>query len=130
MMLSVSLTAARRGWVWWAAVFPRAFPGPAAHAQSQQQDADPNPPDGTSSAISAVPIFSAGMAYNTFIPGGTPNLHPLLSPVILIPLGQNWLVESRDTLNQPRARPGERATRATFKKKSIISSWITSPTGM
>jgi hypothetical protein len=64
------------------------FLASAVHAQSQSEDQD---------TISPVPILSAGLAYNTFIQGGTPNLHPLVSPVVLIPLGQNWLIESRDT---------------------------------
>jgi hypothetical protein len=118
MMLSVSLTAARRGRLWWAAVSLALFLAPTAHAQSQQQDADPNPPDATSLAISAVPIFSAGMAYNTFIQGGTPNLHPLLSPVILIPFGQNWLVESRDTFEINLAPvPGESGYKGYLQKE-------------
>jgi hypothetical protein len=69
---------------------------PVVHAQVQQ-DSDPDSPDVISTSVTPVPIISAGLAYNTFIQGGTPNLHPLVSPVILIPIGQNWLIESRDT---------------------------------
>jgi hypothetical protein len=59
---------------------------PALLGQSQTDDTQP---------ISPVPIFSAGLAYNSFFDGGTQNVHPLLAPVILIPFGQSWLIESR-----------------------------------
>jgi hypothetical protein len=48
-------------------------------------------------AIQPAPIFSAGMGFLTYFQGGQPHLHPLFSPVILIPLGDKWLIESRDT---------------------------------
>ncbi len=73
-----------------AAVLLALFLASALSAQSDSQDQNTD-------AISAVPILSAGMAYNTFFQGGTPNLHPLVSPVVLIPIGQKWLIESRDT---------------------------------
>jgi hypothetical protein len=84
---------------------------PALYAQTDSQNQD-------SETISAVPIFSAGMAYNTFIQGGTPNLHPLLSPVILIPIGQNWLIESRDTFEINLAPvPGENGYKGALQKE-------------
>jgi hypothetical protein len=71
-----------------------------------------------SQPISPVPIFSAGLAYNTFFQGGTPNLHPLVSPVVLIPLGQNWLIESRDTFEINLAPvPGESGYKGALEKE-------------
>lgn len=71
-----------------------------------------------SQPISPVPIFSAGLAYNTFFQGGTPNLHPLVSPVVLIPLGQNWLIESRDTFEINMAPvPGEPGYKGYLQKE-------------
>jgi len=55
---------------------------PALFGQTQTDD---------DKSISPVPIFSAGLAYNSFVNGGTQNVHPLASPVVLIPFGQNWL---------------------------------------
>ncbi|HEX4002749.1 MAG TPA: hypothetical protein VHX36_08875 [Candidatus Acidoferrales bacterium] len=71
-----------------------------------------------SQPVSPVPIFSAGLAYNTFFQGGTPNLHPLVSPVVLIPLGQNWLIESRDTFEINMApEPGEPGYKGYLQKE-------------
>jgi len=82
---------------------------PVVHAQSQDQDSEP---------IRPVPIFSAGLAYNTFIQGGTAHLHPLVSPVILIPLGQNWLIESRDTFEIDLApEPGSSGYKGSLQKE-------------
>jgi hypothetical protein len=116
-MLPVSLSSANHAWVRCAALLLAFFLAPAAYAQLQEQT-DSNPPDAILPPISAVPIFSAGMAYNTFIQGGTPNLHPLLSPVILIPIGQNWLIESRDTFEINLAPvPGESGYKGYLQKE-------------
>jgi len=96
---------------------------PAVFAQAQTQgptlgQTDPNSPDVILPELSAVPIISAGLAYNTFFQGGTPNLHPLVSPVILIPLGQNWLIESRDTFEINLAPvPGESGYKGYLQKE-------------
>src|SRR5271170_2019883 len=101
-MLPVFLSPGNRARMRCAAVLLALLFAPAVFAQAQTQDAtlgqtDPNSPEVILPAVTAVPIISAGMADNTFFQGGTPNLHPLVSPVILIPFGQNWLIESRDT---------------------------------
>jgi hypothetical protein len=71
-----------------------------------------------SQPISPVPVFSAGLAYNTFFEGGTPHLGPLVSPVVLIPLGQNWLIESRDTFEIDLAPvPGESGYKGALEKE-------------
>ena len=82
---------------------------PGLFAQSQADaDAQIDAALADSQSISPVPILSGGLAYNTFFEGGTPHLHPLVSPVVLIPLGQNWLIESRDTFEIDLApQPGE-----------------------
>ncbi len=122
-MLPVSLSSANQAPVRCAAVLLALLLAPAVFAQAETQDAtlgqiDPNVPDVFLPSVSAVPIISAGMAYNTFIQGGTPNLHPLISPVILIPLGQNWLIESRDTFEINLAPvPGESGYRGYLQKE-------------
>jgi hypothetical protein len=55
--------------------------------------------------IKPVPVFSAGVGFVTNFEGGTPHLDPLVSPIFLIPLGQNWLIESRDTFESDLAPP-------------------------
>jgi hypothetical protein len=116
-MLPVSLNSAVHARVRWAAVLLVFFIAPAVSAQSQDETAS-GPADVSLPQISAVPIFSAGLAYNTFIQGGTPNLHPLVSPVILIPFGQNWLIESRDTFEINLAPvPGENGYKGYLQKE-------------
>lgn len=59
-------------------------------------------------SIKPVPVFTMGTGFITQFNGGTPNLDPLISPIFLIPLGQNWLIESRDTFESDLAPlPGE-----------------------
>jgi hypothetical protein len=122
-MLSVSLSSANHERVRCAALLLAIFLAPTVFAQGQTQEptlgqTDPNGPDVILPAESAVPIISAGMAYNTFIQRGTPNLHPLIAPVILIPLGQNWLIESRDTFEINLAPvPGESGYKGSLQKE-------------
>src|SRR6202451_4340283 len=135
-MLSVPLSAAKRGWLRWVAGMLALWVAPAAHAQLQQ-DTDPNPPDVISPSVTAVPIISAGLAYNTSIQDGMPTLHPLVSPVILIPIGQNWLIESRDTFEINLAPvPGESGYKGYLQKEVdylqldyIVNSHVTVTVG-
>src|SRR6202042_1203985 len=52
-----------------------------------------------------VPIFSAGMGFITPFEGGQPHLDPLISPIFLIPIGDRWLIESRDTFESDLSTP-------------------------
>lgn len=52
-----------------------------------------------------VPVFSAGMGFITPFEGGQPHLDPLISPVFLVPLGDHWLIESRDTFESDLSTP-------------------------
>jgi hypothetical protein len=45
------------------------------------------------------------MGFITPFEGGSPHLAPLISPVILIPLGRRWLIESRDTFETDLSQP-------------------------
>lgn len=55
--------------------------------------------------IKPVPVFTTGVGFISTFQGGTPHLGPLVSPVILVPLGRNWLIESRDTFESDLAPP-------------------------
>ncbi len=73
-----------------------------------------------SETISPVPIFSAGLAYNSFVQGGTDHVHPLVSPVILVPLGQNWLIENRETFEIDLApQPGSNGNYKGYLQKEV-----------
>jgi hypothetical protein len=42
-----------------------------------------------------VPVVSGGVAFVPFVQAGQTTLVSIISPVVLIPLGENWLIESR-----------------------------------
>ena len=52
-----------------------------------------------------VPILSAGTAFVTNFESGSPHLNPLIAPVILIPIGRRWLIESRATFESDLTQP-------------------------
>lgn len=67
---------------------------PSLHAQSQSQptqDADQTDND------KPVPIFTGSAGYITDFTGGSPDLHPIASAILLIPIGDRWLIEFRDS---------------------------------
>src|SRR6202171_4358487 len=47
------------------------------------------------SATPTVPVVSGGVAFVPFVQGGQTTLVSIISPVVLVPLGDNWLIESR-----------------------------------
>lgn len=55
--------------------------------------------------IRPVPVFTAGVGFISSFEGGSPHLGPLVSPVILVPVGKNWLIENRDTFESDLAPP-------------------------
>jgi hypothetical protein len=54
---------------------------------------------------SPVPILSGSAGYFTFVNGGQNQLNPQISPVLLLPLGDRWLVESRAEFQGVFQRP-------------------------
>jgi len=59
----------------------------------------------SSEAIKPVPLFTMGTGFVTTFQGGTPHLGPLINPVLLVPVGSNWLLEARDDLESDLAPP-------------------------
>ena len=51
----------------------------------------------TSLDVKPVPLLSGSAGFITTFDGGDPHLGPIISPVVLVPLGQRWLFESRGT---------------------------------
>jgi hypothetical protein len=47
--------------------------------------------------VKPVPLLTGGTGFITFFEAGEPHLAPLVSPVVLLPLGQRWLFEARGT---------------------------------
>jgi hypothetical protein len=56
-------------------------------------------------APSPVPILSGGTSFVTSFQGGDPDLHPLVSPVLLVPFGDRWLFEVRATFETDLTQP-------------------------
>ena len=60
-----------------------------------------------STAIRPVAIFSGSAGFITNFDGGEPHLDPIVMPVLLVPIGQRWLVEARGTLESDLSKqPG------------------------
>jgi hypothetical protein len=68
--------------------------------QAQEQVDAPEP----------VPVIIGGSGFITTFDGGEPHLGPLIAPVILVPIGSRWLIESRGTFESDLTqRPGSSA---------------------
>ena len=52
-----------------------------------------------------VPILTGNAGFFTNVDGGQPELVPSITPVLLVPLGDRWLVESRAEFKGEFARP-------------------------
>jgi hypothetical protein len=69
--------------------------GPALQAQDQADTPKP------------VPVIIGGSGFITTFDGGEPHLGPLIAPVLLVPMGSRWLIESRGTFEADfTQRPG------------------------
>ena len=60
--------------------------------------------------IKPVPLLTGSAGFITNYEGGQPDLHPIVTPLVLLPIGQRWLFETRATfetdLVQVPGRPG------------------------
>jgi len=76
-----------------------------------------------------VPILSGGAGYFTNVTGGQAQLNPKTSPVLLIPIGDRWLIESRREFEGDfRRTGGTGAYAARSTSISTTSNSTTSPT--
>jgi hypothetical protein len=73
--------------------------GSVSVAKAQTEETEP------SETPKPIPILTSGMGFVTQFQGGQPNLDPLVSPIFLVPLGDHWLIESRDTFEADFAQP-------------------------
>ena len=53
-----------------------------------------------------IPILSGGAGYFTNVTGGQAQLNPKMSPVLLLPIGDRWLIESRGEFEGDFRRTG------------------------
>lgn len=47
--------------------------------------------------VKPIPILQGSAAFVSNFDGGQPDLHPILTPVVLLPIGERWLFETRAT---------------------------------
>ena len=92
---TLSARGGRSGWLW-VVLLATLLVAPAIQAQSDSPDI---------SAITPAPVFQMGTGFVTTFQGGTPSLGPLINPVLLVPVGSNWLIEARGDLESSIAPP-------------------------
>jgi hypothetical protein len=51
-------------------------------------------------AQSETPVISGGVQYASTTAGGVTTFQPVISPVVLVPIGDRWLIESRGTFDE------------------------------
>jgi hypothetical protein len=60
--------------------------------------------------VSPVPLLTGSAGFISGFTGGQPDLHPIVTPLVLVPIGQRWLFETRATfendLVEVPGRPG------------------------
>jgi hypothetical protein len=58
-------------------------------------------------AVKPVPLLSGSVGFITTFDGGDPHLGPIVMPVVLVPIGERWMVETRATFESDLAQqPG------------------------
>ena len=68
--------------------------------------------------VKPIPVLTGGAGFITTFDAGEPHLGPLVAPVLLIPLGQRWLIESRATFESDLAQiPGQSGFHGDVKKE-------------
>jgi len=84
-----------------AAIVSQLLFGSSIHAQSTDGQnagaASANNQTLDSSEISPIPVLQTSAAFLTIFDAGETRIHPLITPVLLVPFGQRWLFEARGT---------------------------------
>jgi hypothetical protein len=81
-------------------VFAQSADTPPNSQSSHDQLEDPE-------AIRPIPVLQTSGAFQTVFNAGETHIHPLLTPVLLVPFGERWLFEARGTFESDLAQqPG------------------------
>jgi hypothetical protein len=82
------------------------FAFPAA-AQTQQDE-----------EVKPVPLLTGSAGFITTFDGGEPHLHPIVTPLVLVPIGQRWVFETRATFETDMIQvPGSSGFHGTVAKE-------------
>jgi hypothetical protein len=85
------------------------------NAQSEYQ---PTQEPGDSENVKPVPILTGSAGYISDFTGGAPDIHPIISGILLIPLGDRWLIESRDSFEDDMVQePGRSGFHGPLQKE-------------
>ena len=107
----------RRGLIIWVCLTASLFCG-------AQQSFVPTPP--VTEDARPVPVLSGGVAFIPTWDAGQPTLVSIVSPVVLVPLGSNFILESRGHSKATFSAAME--TQATLQERSISRSIICNST--
>jgi hypothetical protein len=81
--------------------------GQSADAQSQDSE-----------TVKPVPVFSGSTGFITTFQGGQPQLGPIVSPVVLVPVGERWVFETRATFESSLSQqPGTTGFQGQLQKE-------------
>jgi hypothetical protein len=83
-----------------------------------------------SNSTKPIPVLTGGSGFITTFDGGDAHLGPIVAPVLLVPFGDRWLVESRASFEADLARlPGSNAFRGSVAKQVdyLQLNYIASP---
>jgi hypothetical protein len=63
--------------------------------------------DQSTEDVSPVPLLTGSTGFITTLNGGQPDFHPIVTPLVLVPIGQRWVFETRATFETDLAQvPG------------------------
>jgi len=85
------------------------------------QSASPQPPStqlDDPQPLKPIPILQGSAGFLATFDGGEPHLGPIVTPVVLVPIGERWLVETRATFESDLAQqPGLEGFHGQLKKE-------------
>jgi hypothetical protein len=68
--------------------------------------------------VKPVPLFTGSAGFITTFEGGEPHLHPIATPLLLVPIGRRWVFETRATFETDLVQlPGSSGFHGTIQKE-------------
>jgi hypothetical protein len=59
--------------------------------------------------VKPVPLLTGSAGFITTFDGGEPHLHPIVTPLVLVPIGRRWIFETRATFETDMVQPPGRS---------------------
>jgi hypothetical protein len=68
--------------------------------------------------VKPIPLLTGSAGFITTLDGGEPHLHPIATPLLLVPIGQRWVFEARATFETDMVQvPGQSGFHGTVAKE-------------